>query len=273
MSGLVPLPGGDTAVYNGSGLNYIRRMDTLGSSRLATTWAHAVYSKEAYAPFGENYNEAGTTDRSFTGQDSDLTQNAGLYDFKFRKLDSTAGRWLSPDPSGWNAVDLTHPQTLNRYAYVGNSPLTQADSDGLDYTICGQGAAANVCPTYSDSDWESNWLNQIFSFGGVSVPPNGTSGPIYCAGVGICGYITYTANGPVRTGQGGGGGGGSGDGQAPLPVVVDPKKPTPKTPQSRFEACMAPYVAASEALRAKAAATKPSGRSTAAWSFGGMIAG
>jgi len=74
------LPGGETAVYNGSGLNYIRHTDWpgspatglrrwsgwLGSSRLATTWAHTVYSKEAYAPFGESYNEAGAPDRSFT---------------------------------------------------------------------------------------------------------------------------------------------------------------------------------------------------------------
>ena len=53
VKGTVPLPGGDTAIYNASGLSYLRHTDWLGSSRLATTWAHAVYSKEAYAPFGE----------------------------------------------------------------------------------------------------------------------------------------------------------------------------------------------------------------------------
>jgi hypothetical protein len=68
-----PLPGGGSAIYNSSGLNYIRHTDWLGSSRLATTWsAHAVYAKEAYAPFGETYNEAGTADRSFTAQDQDV---------------------------------------------------------------------------------------------------------------------------------------------------------------------------------------------------------
>ncbi|MGO9777446.1 MAG: hypothetical protein ACLQGT_11895 [Terracidiphilus sp.] len=95
----IPLPGGATAVYNGSGLNFIRHTDWLGSSRLATTWAHAVYSKEAYAPFGESYNEAGTPDRSFTGQDQDVAPGAGgsgTYDFLFRKYDPAAGRWLSP---------------------------------------------------------------------------------------------------------------------------------------------------------------------------------
>jgi RHS repeat-associated protein len=103
----IPLPGGETAVYNGSGLNFIRHTDWLGSSRLATTWAHAVYSKEAYAPFGETYNEAGTPDRSFTGQDQDVASGSGgsgTYDFLFRKYDPSAGRWLSPDPSGWGAT-------------------------------------------------------------------------------------------------------------------------------------------------------------------------
>jgi RHS repeat-associated protein len=125
------LPGGETAVYNASGLNFIRHMDWLGSSRLATTWAHGVYSKEAYAPFGETYNEAGTPDRSFTGQDQDTVP--GVDDYLFRKYDSAAGRWLSPDPKGWGAVHPGSPQTLNRYAYVANEPAQYIDPDGLDY--------------------------------------------------------------------------------------------------------------------------------------------
>ncbi len=127
--GTVPLPGGASAIYNASGLSYIRHKDWLGSSRLATTWNHAVYAKEAYAPFGETYNEAGTADRSFTGQDQDTTQ--GIYDFLCRRYDQSAGRWMSPDPSGWSAVKLTSPQSLNRYAYALNNPLGLTDPTGL----------------------------------------------------------------------------------------------------------------------------------------------
>ena len=132
--GTISLPGGSTAVYNASGLNFIRHKDWLGSSRLATTWAHAVYSKEAYAPFGETYNEAGTADRSFTGQDQNVVTNSGgtgVYDYLFRKYDPSAGRWLSPDPSGWNAVSQTYPQSLNRYAYLENEPMDLVDPQGL----------------------------------------------------------------------------------------------------------------------------------------------
>jgi len=134
VKGTIPLPGGGTAIYNGSGLSYIHHTDWLGSSRLATTWAHAVYSKEAYAPFGETYNEIGTPDRSFTGQDQNVATGSGgtgVYDYLFRKYDPSAGRWLSPDPYGWNAVNQGHPQSLNRYAYVENNPLNFVDSLGL----------------------------------------------------------------------------------------------------------------------------------------------
>jgi RHS repeat-associated protein len=133
--GLIPLPGGSTAVYNSTGLNYIRHKDWLGSSRLATKWDHTVYSKEAYAPFGETYNEAGTADRSFTGQDQNVATGSGgsgEYDFLFRRYDPSAGRWLSPDPSGWRAVNQAAPQSLNRYAYVLNNPMSLTDPTGLD---------------------------------------------------------------------------------------------------------------------------------------------
>ena len=114
---------------------------------MATTWAHAVYSKEAYAPFGETYNEAGTPDRSFTGQDQDVVTGSagtGTYDFLFRKYDPAAGRWLSPDPSGWGAVDQTTPQSLNRYAYVQNNPMSMIDPEGLDcFYTTGTGVSAS----------------------------------------------------------------------------------------------------------------------------------
>ena len=111
---------------------------------MATTWTHAVYAKEAYAPFGEAYNEAGTPDRSFTGQDQDVASasgslGSGTYDFLFRKYDPAAGRWLSPDPAGWAVVSKADPQSLNRYAYVENQPMEATDPDGLDVTSIGNG--------------------------------------------------------------------------------------------------------------------------------------
>ena len=124
-----PLSAGATAVYTSSGLAYYRHPDWLGSSRLASTPSRTVYYDGAYAPFGENYVETGTTDRNFTGQNQDLTTD--LYDFLYREYHATQGRWIQPDPAGLSAVDPTDPQTWNRYGYVRNSALEVTDSFGL----------------------------------------------------------------------------------------------------------------------------------------------
>ena len=143
----VPLPGGATAVYtngsNGVSLTYYRHPDWLGSSRLATTPNRTVYSYSAYAPFGEPYGngalgQGSNLDFSFTGQDQDTVSGTltnpspGLYDFPFREYSPAQGRWISPDPAGLQAVDMTNPQSWNRYAYALNNPLANVDPDGLD---------------------------------------------------------------------------------------------------------------------------------------------
>jgi RHS repeat-associated protein len=124
----VPLPGGATAVYNSSGLAYYRHADWLGSSRFASTPSRTMYGDVAYAPFGEPYAQAGTTDLSFTGQNSDTA--GGSFDFLFREY-SIQGRWPSPDPAGMGAVSLSNPQSWNRYAYVLNNPMRLLDPNGL----------------------------------------------------------------------------------------------------------------------------------------------
>ena len=130
----VPLPGGGTAVYGSSGISYYRHSDWLGSSRLASTPSRGLYSGTAYAPYGEQYATAGTADPSFTGQNSDTVSS--LYDFTFRKQSPSQGRWISPDPAGLAAVDLTNPQSFNRYTYALNNPLTFTDPSGLNAISC-----------------------------------------------------------------------------------------------------------------------------------------
>ena len=129
QKGLVALTGGSLAVYNSSGLAYYRHADWLGSSRFGSTPSRAMYSDGSYGPFGEPYAQAGTSDSSFTGMNQDTVSN--LYDFPAREY-GTQGRWPSPDPAGISSMDASDPQTLNRYAYVRNSPLTMTDPTGED---------------------------------------------------------------------------------------------------------------------------------------------
>ena len=129
----VALPTGATAVYTASGLAYYRHADWLGSSRLATTPTRTKYYDVAYAPYGENYSGSGTTDLSFTGQNQDTV--TGLHNFLFREYHPASGRWISPDPAGLAAAEMTNPQSWNRYAYVGNNPLSAVDPLGLECTL------------------------------------------------------------------------------------------------------------------------------------------
>jgi RHS repeat-associated protein len=235
VKGTVPLPGGATAIYSGtSGMPYIRHKDWLGSARLATTWSHGVQSKVAYAPFGETYNEAGASsnDRSFTGQDQDtVTANAatGIYDFMFRKYDPAAGRWLSPDPLGWGAVGQGDPQSLDRYAYVTNRPMSLTDPTGLDG--CGTGGAgsgvslgAGQCliwwddrTPYGSAEWPN--YNLLGSTIGPWIPgahsdEDGNfdtcyADPIFCSDLATYNFFTIAPFGSGGLGGLGGSGGGS----------------------------------------------------------------
>ena len=148
---LDPMVAGMAAVHNGDNTGYFQHADWLGSSRLAATGRGTVPYDRAYAPFGEPYVETGTTDRSFTGQTQDTM--VGLYDFLFRQYAFSEGRWLVPDPAGLAAVDLTNPQTWNRYAYVGNNPLSNIDPLGLYLMVCPQDGPRGNCPVggYSDA--------------------------------------------------------------------------------------------------------------------------
>jgi RHS repeat-associated protein len=139
--------GGGTAVYNSSGPPYYRHADWPGSSRLGSTPSRTVYYDGAYAPHGENYAETGTTDRSFTGQNQDMVPSGSypLYDFLMREYNATWGRWISPDPAGLAAVDITNPQTWNRYAYAINNPLGLVDRLGLD-NDCGGPCVPFIIP-------------------------------------------------------------------------------------------------------------------------------
>src|SRR5208337_4743329 len=143
--GFVGLPGGATAVYtwnNSSAvLSYYRHADWLGSSRLDSSSSQAVIYQVAYGPYGEPYDESGTTDRNFTGQNQDTVGD--MYDFLYREYHEIQGRWILPDPAGLAAANVTNPQSLNRYAYVTNNPTRFVDLLGLSAWPCGCG----MCPS------------------------------------------------------------------------------------------------------------------------------
>ena len=77
-------------------------------------------------------------------QDEGLGASPDLDDAGARELHPNQGRWISPDPAGLAAVNVTGPQTWNRYAYVSNNPLSYTDPLGLfdDATANGTSCAS-----------------------------------------------------------------------------------------------------------------------------------
>jgi RHS repeat-associated protein len=101
--------------------------DHLGSASPTTNVSGAKVSEVRYYPFGETRYSSGTvaTSKRFTSQEQQA--DIGLYDYGARFYDSSLGRFISADTvvPRWN-----DPQSLNRYTYVRNSPITRIDPTG-----------------------------------------------------------------------------------------------------------------------------------------------
>jgi len=101
--------------------------NALGSLTTVTNASGAPTGDELYYPWGELWTAVtGTPAHYWAGFDYwnwETDTGPTLY----RTYSFSKGRWLSPDPAGLAAVDLTNPQSLNRYAYVLNKPTTLTD--------------------------------------------------------------------------------------------------------------------------------------------------
>jgi RHS repeat-associated protein len=124
-----PLP----LVAAGTILAYVHT-DHLGSSAVLTDANGVVVRRTRYHVFGElksNVLQAGapvtTPDpaQKYTGQQLDA--DTGLLYYGARWYDAHYGRFVSPDSIVPDPLD---PQSLNRYAYVRNSPLNATDPSG-----------------------------------------------------------------------------------------------------------------------------------------------
>ena len=72
------------------------------------------------------------------------------------QLSTTEGRWLSPDPYS-GSVDLTNPQSLNRYAYVGSNSINTVDVMGLKASRFCDDMPGAGCMIHTGMDFGSTW--------------------------------------------------------------------------------------------------------------------
>lgn len=110
------------AKKDATGTNYYHP-DHLGGVSAVTDTSGQIVSSTSYLPFGEV--RQGGTENYYTGKENDKA--AGLYNFE--------ARYVSPELRHFTQADIAEPdfddpQDLNRYAYVGNNPLSFVDPDG-----------------------------------------------------------------------------------------------------------------------------------------------
>jgi RHS repeat-associated protein len=179
--------------------------DHLGTVRLVTDAAANVMGRHDYLPFGDEI-PGGVAGRSsqfgpyvdsvnqkFTGQYRDSETSNDF--FNARYFSAPLMRFLSTDPAGLAAVDMTDPQTWNQYSYVRGNPLNSVDPSGMLLDVPpGVGIGWDPCDVDS---WDPS----------DDPPPCGVSIPI----------VPPIAVGGGGGGRGGGhsgssGGSGSGDG-------------------------------------------------------------
>ncbi len=199
---LVTIAGSNTTYHHPDHLS--NRAETNSSGTRTRTFGHL--------PFGDTWYETTPVDKwKFTGYERDSgTGETGLDYANFRYYASGQGSFMSADLMSGQLQD---PQSLNRYAYVGNDPLNFTDPSGLMV----------VCTLSSGGPDETNFCINIGNFGG-DIYGGGGGGP---SGGGLGGII-----GGIL------GGGGSVPGlcflpgacpSLPIPGILDflPRMPSP----------------------------------------------
>jgi RHS repeat-associated protein len=131
------------ATEQADGIRY-HHPDRLGTRLVTDASDGAVISEQLTMPFGtqipygstlggdnswQHPGRSNLSKKKFTSYDrSDAT---GLDYAVNRFYSSQQGRFTQVDPIGMSAASLSHPQTLNLYAYCGNDPINNVDPDGL----------------------------------------------------------------------------------------------------------------------------------------------
>jgi RHS repeat-associated protein len=149
---------------------YYDHADWLGTGRARTNLAGAACETIQSLPFGDGQATAGScgdiSPLHFTGKERDT--ESGLDNFGARYNASSMGRFMSPDPSNWGAINES-PQTWNAYSYVANNPLNATDPDGLDCVYTSGQSSSSVTVTVVRGDCLSDKDNGVYVNGTVDV--------------------------------------------------------------------------------------------------------
>jgi RHS repeat-associated protein len=124
--------GGVIATYRNDNVSpHFRLTDWLGTTRAQTNNAGTAELTCQSLPFGDTSAQcAPATEQFYTGYERDA--ESGNDYAQARYYASSAGRFLSPDPSGLKSADPSNPQSFNLYSYVLNNPMRNIDPTGME---------------------------------------------------------------------------------------------------------------------------------------------
>jgi RHS repeat-associated protein len=182
--------------------------DHLGSTRLTGNASGSLADDNDYLPFGTLYYNYGSSQSDnhylFTGYESDQSESSTDY-ATFRNLSTSMGRMNRPDPYD-GSYDLTNPQSLNRYSYVLNNPLSFTDRLGL-YCVGGSNPAPYNSSTGSFGQYVDLTTQEGCQAGGGTWVPDPPPSSCPVGSMGVNCVLTVNGSDPSGVGVAGSDGG------------------------------------------------------------------
>ena len=136
--------------FSEAGAAHFQQEDYLGTERVRTTYNGSVEGSFLSLPFGDGFSQSGADNDPYHFATLDHDYSSNTDHSQYRQYSNEEGRWMSPDHYS-GSYDITNPQSMNRYAYVLNNPLSFVDPLGLKLPDGGGGSTCANDPTCNGS--------------------------------------------------------------------------------------------------------------------------
>lgn len=138
--------GSQPVAFYENGTLHFQHQNWLGTERVRTSYNGAVEGTYGSLPFGDGQTTSGSDADAYHFATLDHDSETDTDHAVFRQYNNSQGRWMSPDPYD-GSYDSLNPESLNRYSYSANQPLSFIDPTGrlhcIIYVTCPMGNVSN----------------------------------------------------------------------------------------------------------------------------------
>ena len=157
-----------TTANDGGAATHFQHQDWLGTERVRTAYNGTVEGSYTNLPFGDGQTTSGANTDANQYAQLDQDNESGTEHAQFRQYQPAQGRWLSPDPYD-GSYDGSNPQSMNRYVYALNNPLSYVDPSGQDVMVCTEDGS--TCTIMTDQQYQAAQGVSDSQSGGLNGPP------------------------------------------------------------------------------------------------------